>query len=158
MYTLKNIHAVSPLAPRFPTHACPFAFSSPKVPFVCIDFCWNNETPWHWKVGFLLQQSCLRTVCCCCSCHGSLSTTGSVLNIAGNRRLESTLCTRWSICGRTGIMHRAGVRESQIMIVSYDSSAMRLTRYNILCYVFLGCYFNEEQYKIVPNLLKLLPF
>lgn len=81
-----NIHSPPPLASHS-LYTYTLAFSPPKVPFVGIDFWWNNETPWHWKVRFLLPQSCLRTVCFCSHCCASHSTTGSLWSIAGNQRL-----------------------------------------------------------------------
>lgn len=69
------------------THAQPPS-PFPKCPSSALIFCWNNETPWHWKVRFLLPQSCLRTVHCCCHCHASHSMTSSIWSIAGDLRLE----------------------------------------------------------------------
>lgn len=85
-------HTPSPLA-SYSLCTCTSAFSPPKVPFVCIDFCWNNEAPWHWKVRFLLPQSCLRMLGCYCHCCASHYTTGSIWRIAGNQRIENALCT-----------------------------------------------------------------
>lgn len=93
LHTLyKFKHMPSPLA-SYSLCTCTSAFSPPKVPFVCIDFCWNNEAPWHWKVRFLLPQSCLRMLGCCCHCCASHYTTGSIWRIAGNQRLENALWT-----------------------------------------------------------------
>ena len=88
-YANKNTHTPSPWA-FYSFCACTPSFSPPKVPFVCIDFCWNNEAPWHWKVRFLLPQSCLRMVGCCCHRCASHYTTGSYRKrIAGNQRFEN---------------------------------------------------------------------
>lgn len=65
----------------------------PSQSALCVHwfFCWNNETLWHWKVRFLLPQSCLRSVCYCCHCCASHNNTSNIWNTCW--RLENTLCT-----------------------------------------------------------------